>query len=142
MVFLIDYNVVTIKKLYNLEGIDLKILNEVESSPKIANFWYIDSEFVGPSCDVREGETTGGRYITCGYNHFDSWSEFGGKNAEKYTFEHFPRGRVGFDDMTRSFYVIGNSDMIKDRTFQQRVIQKYNLPGKVTFLTDVHYDLP
>lgn len=120
----------------------MQILKEDESTPKIANFWYIDDELVGPCCDVGEGETTGGRYITCGNNHFDSWKTYGDGYADKYTFEHFPRGRVGFDDMTRSFYVIGNGDMIKDSRFQSAVIQKYNLPGKVTFLSDVHYDLP
>lgn len=120
----------------------MKILREDESYPKLANFWYIEGNFLGPSCDVRQGESYGGRYITCSENHFDSWKNYGGEYSTKYTFEHFPRGRVGFDDMTKSFYVIGNSDMINNPTFRSAVVDKYNLPGKVTFLSDAHYDLP
>lgn len=117
-------------------------LFEDEHWPNIANFWYIEGKFIGPQCDVRNGETFGGRYITCPQNHFDSWKEYGKELADKYSFEHFPRGRVGFDDMTRSFYVIGNSDMIADNAFRKAVVSHYNLPGKVTFISDVHYDLP
>lgn len=120
----------------------MKILREDESFPKLANFWYINGDLIGPTCDVREGETTAGRYITCEKNHWDSWKEYGGEYADGYTFEHFPRGRVGFDDMTKSFYVIGNSDMVKDPRFRSEIVKKYNIPGKVEFIGDSHYDLP
>lgn len=120
----------------------MQILKESESWPKLANFWYIDGEFVGPECEVRDGTSYSGRYISCEENHFNSWPKYGGDLASKFTFEHFPRGRVGFDEMTRSFYVIGNPEMVKDNVFQQRVVDRYNLTGKVDFIGDSHYDLP
>ena len=118
-----------------------KILKESEESPKLANFWYINGDFYGPTCDVREGEIFD-KYVTCGINHFDSWKDYGEEHSNKYTYEHFPRGRVGYNIMTRSFYVIGNEDMIKDNSFKCAIKNKYNLPEDTTFISDIHYDLP
>lgn len=117
------------------------ILKESEESPKIANFWYIDGNFYGPTSDVREGEIFD-KYVTCSVNHFNSWEEYGEEYSKKYTYEHFPRGRVGYNIMTRSFYVIGNENMIKDDTFKRRIKEEYNLPDDTTFISDPHYDLP
>lgn len=111
-----------------------------ESISKLANFWYIDGELVGPCCDIQDGENFDG-YVTCEQNHLSSWEKSAPDLAKKYTYLHFPRGRVGFNCMTRSFYVIGEAAMIKDRTFQRRVKEKYHLPEDTDFKADDHYSL-
>ena len=118
----------------------MKVLKEGEQSPKLATFWFIDGNIVGVDCEVRDGEVgLGSRYCNCPESHIDCWKQF--QEEYGHTFLHYPRGRVGYDIMTRSFYVIGNEQMIKDSAFQRAVVDKYNLPGKVEFLTDGHYDL-
>lgn len=118
----------------------MELLKESSDSPKLATFWYIDGEIVGKSCEPRDGEVSfDGKFYSCPYAHIDIWDEF--EPIYGHTFLHYPRGRIGYAVMSRSFYVIGESNMVKDPTFQQAIIRKYNLPGKVDFIPEGHYDL-
>jgi hypothetical protein len=91
-----------------------------------------------------------GDMLTVEEGHFDLWSELASRGARRLReagiptapawseYEEWPRGRVLYDLLAKSFIVRADRQLHKP-VFVQLIIERFRVAGRVTVLPDDHY---
>ena len=116
--------------------------NSAKVEPKIGIFWCVEDRLVIKAVTLREAPVHGGmRDIDA--DHFAYWTEWAAscrRDLLIYSYDHFPRGRITYNESDRKFTIMGDRCLISKKSFIVRIKKAFGLPVKdCVVLGDIHY---
>jgi hypothetical protein len=114
----------------------------IAGAPEVGIFWVIEEEPLIEKTPLNEdGERVD---FFAPKSHSETWPTLQriGVVPRNSKYEDYPRGRVVYDNETRSFTFLADECILRDAQMVQKILSSFRLPSQTKTESDPHYKCP